>query len=101
MSLCKTLKIKDNVDLKELEKFGFEEGYQNGPCFIKSLSGTEGTHGFISIKAEHKINGLDIGDAREIHCVYVDSYCFSIEFNEFLNTMYDLIKANLVEKFED
>ncbi len=95
------LKIKDNVDLKELKKFGFEEGYQNGPCFIKSLSGTEGTHGFITIKAEHKINGLDIGNAREIDCVRVDSSLFSIEFYEFLNTIYDLIKADLVEKVGD
>lgn len=94
------LKIKDSVDLNVLKKYGFEEQCLNGPCFTKCLSGTKNTHGFISIKKEYKINGLDIGDAREIDCIYVDSSLFSIEFDEFLHTIYDLIKADLVEEIK-
>ncbi len=95
------LKIKENVDLKELEKFGFEEWYMNGPCYTKSLSGIGYTIGFILIRAEHEINGLSIGNAREIDCFKVDSTCYSLEFEELLSTLYDLIKADLVENIDD
>lgn len=71
------LKIKDNVDLKELEKFGFkkdiEEQYmiENWDIFV----GTE--------KNERELV-LDFG--------------FN---NENISVLYDLIQAGLVEKIEE
>ena len=92
------LKIKNNIDLKILENFGFKEAYMNGPAYTKSLSGTKGTTGFILIRCEHKINSLDIGNARELDFVHIDSDLFSLEFEELLNTIYDLTKNDLIEK---
>ena len=76
------LKIKDNVDLKELEKFGF----------IKDI------HHDLFIRYEYKPdNGV---------CLYVDEYKnISVfpTYYDYLNTkimdkLFDLIKADLVEK---
>lgn len=80
------LKIKDNVDLKELEKFGFEldQSLDNGEYYWRNA------------------------------CLYIDNriikqmdmynpfsevdYEFDIYY---VNILYDLIKADLVEKVED
>ena len=94
------LKIKDNVDLKELVKYGFNQAWMNGPAYTKKLSGTNQIRGFILVRCEHKINGLAIGNARELDFTHIDSDLYSLEFDELLNTIYDLIKADLVEKVE-
>lgn len=73
------LKIKDNVDLKELEKFGFD---------IEQLK-----------DEDDQIYGFDSN-----LLFYKDSKIIFIPWNEqekSLNTLYDLIKADLVEKVED
>ena len=83
------LKIKDNVDLKELEKFGFKLnqwneyrkeicGGRRGQCFEVILFNGEDRmlYGYAC--------GAD-GDGTED---YID------------DTLYDLIKADLVEKVE-
>ena len=71
------LKIKDNIDLKELEKFGFV------------LEGKE-----YSYYADKNLCVLFITNARDIF-----SY-----LHDFLNTdydiLFDLIQAGLVEKVE-
>ena len=95
------LKIKDNVDLKELEKFGFEKSYSNGPSYTKRLSNGSITTGFILIKADHKINDLPIGNARELQFIKIDSDILSHEFDNMLFVIYDLIKADLVDKVEE
>lgn len=78
------LKIKDNVDLKELEKFGFVyvkndfngyKAYQLGELFDQ----------FMCVKPNERI--LEI---------YTSDDC---GVNE--NVLYDLIKADLVEKVSD
>ena len=73
------LKIKDNVDLKELEKFGFkkerDEDYRNE-----------------TLTLDYIINGKN----KEI-CI-ASTYG---EYDELDNTLYDLIKADLVEKVEE
>ena len=76
------LKIKDNVDLKELEKFGFtyyENGnykiYQKGRLFNQ----------YMSVELKNRILEICTTDDRGID----------------ENTLYDLIKADLVEKVED
>ena len=82
------LKIKDNVDLKELEKFGFEH------------------YPLIYVKEPKRYDDyLDMNTAKK---VYVDEKTreISVGTNLFntdieLDTLYDLIKADLVEKIED
>ena len=82
------LKIKDNVDLKELEKFGFkyiEDLFTKKPYFFKKTY-------------------LENADD--------DRICYHIEVNtrkiiisrldgDLDDTLYDLIKADLVEKVDD
>lgn len=74
------LKIKNNLDLKELEKFGFnieentEDEWDQLYCFDSGLMFDK--------------------DDKEIIVPLFD------EGNP-LNTLYDLIKADLVEKVED
>lgn len=80
------LKIKDNVDLKELEKFGFKyvssEYYDY--YFLKRYLGND----------EDDRICYQIGiDDREIRIVRLDG--------ELDTTLYDLIKADLVEKVEE
>ena len=74
------LKIKDNVDLKELEKFGFkkdEHGYY-----------TEDTYISINPKDGWTSNKEICEKSFESTPTYAD-------------TLYDLIKADLVEKVDD
>jgi len=73
------LKIKDNVDLKELEKFGFD------------LEQTKDKDDFIW--------GFDSG-----LLFYKDSGIIILPWNNqntALTTLYDLIKADMVEKIGD
>ena len=76
------LKIKDDVDLKELEKFGFED---LGVCY--KYYGNSDILGFISINK----------GTREIKRIH--PYSLREEANE--DEVYDLIKADLVEKVEE
>ena len=74
------LKIKDNVDLKELEKFGFnfeentEDEFDQIYCFDSNLM-------------------FDKDSKNIILSVF--------NYEKALSTLYDLIKADLVEKVED
>ena len=76
------LKIKDNVDLKELEKFEF---YYNGYGF------TNKKYSYIS-KCGSLVNKIFI---RKDRCL-----SFNNPTNKVFNIIYDLIKADLVEKVE-
>lgn len=85
------LKIKDNVDLKELEKFGFE--------LIENCYDYDGTKSIAKdcyIKSNQRGNfncrcmSIEIGFIKEIKEPIYD-----------LNTLFDLIQAGLVEKIEE
>ena len=82
------LKIKDNVDLKELEKFGFQKGYK-----FYSIDNT-----IIRIVAV-------VNDERDLIIQYSDSawwdfnYWYLNDYNQ--DKVYDLIKADLVEKVDE
>ncbi len=81
------LKIKDSVDLKELEKFGFEkDGYSYYYDFIPYNEDTSnGQYVLVDIKT------------RKIDLGYIDlDY-----FDEAVELLYDLIKADMVEKVEE
>lgn len=75
------LKIKDDIDLKELEKFGFTKKYST----YRKLCDGKYCAAWVSVDG-HK------HATREI-------YCELWEANEsVLETIYDLIQAGLVEK---
>ena len=83
------LKIKDSVDLKELEKFGF---YKSGGVYQNNLEYDD---------VNSAIVGIDI-------CIYIVITDRIIRFasndqkeTTNLDTLYDLIKADLVEKVEE
>lgn len=76
------LKIKDDVDLKELEKFGFKCVNIAGKIkyeFVKTIGKTD-------------VYNIKIDDNRVIR------YNVMSVHNELSDVIYDLIQANLVEK---
>lgn len=77
------LKIKDSVDLKELEKFGFK--YQKEIEYYE-INFALSPNGF---------DGLSISERSKI------IYIYSNYIGEPLHTLYDLIKADMVEKVEE
>lgn len=80
------LKIKDNVDLKELEKYGFKKNeIEFTNCYIKRE-----TKGYIEINEHHYISLLDFTDSD-----------YPVVDESILDTLYDLIKADLVEKVSE
>ena len=78
------LKIKDNVDLKELEKFGFELDNEIN-WYFKQITWEDGD-------VYHYI----VRDDRVIGIENNVFFCFKID-----NTIYDLTKADLIEKVGD
>lgn len=84
------LKIKDNVELKELKKFGFttskkvKDKYNFDTKLVKAV-----------FKSEDDFNAMTISNKRSID---LTDYFENIKW---LDILYDLIKADLVEKVED
>ena len=80
------LKIKDNVDLKELEKYGFLFclGYNNHNFYAKS-----------SIKNTELVYKVDVR-YRTMSVATYDGDEIDLD-----DTLYNLIKDGLVEKVED
>lgn len=92
------LKIKDSVDLEELERFGFKPKYDENTGKIKAYE---------KIKKEEEYMGLGItrttikGKIRIFRRTDIE---WRINpYNEYfdVDTLYDLIKADLVEKVEE
>lgn len=81
------LKIKDNVDLKELEKYGFKF------CFYNLLDGTKELQRFKYMR--YKLNIYILRETKE-RVIKVKSTSY-----ETMSILYDLIKADLVEKVSD
>lgn len=79
------LKIKDNVDLKELEKLGFEQYNIVGHIKYK----------FIKKIGQSEIYNIKIDENRIIHFNQLSVY------NELPDIIYDLIQAGLVEKIKE
>ena len=91
------LKIKDNVDLKELEKYGFVYCKRND-------------YGKITNEIIYRNNKEDINIFVDDNNEYIPRILFMMNdissYQEstcfmFSNTLYDLIKADLVEKVEE
>ena len=87
------LKIKDNVDFKELEKFGFIKMHMEileKEIKIKDFPMFKNVK-HISIRIDYTKH---IGKRKNWHYYRRQPYCFDNE----LGILYDLIKADLVEK---
>ena len=86
------LKIKDSVDLKELEKFGF---IQEGECiYCKEIAHTYLTGGIF--RDDISVNVL----VYENRILEVFSHTRNTRSLE-LDVFYDLVQAGLVEKVEE
>jgi len=82
------LKIKDNVDLKEFEKFGFKRMKKHYYRCKRNSYSKELEHGYIEIDSNTRWISQD-----GISFLRIDEI-------EYQDTLYDLIKADLVEKVE-
>ena len=80
------LKVKDNVDLKELEKYGFE--------YEKMMYGRERYYEPITC-IDVTVKNTTKASSLKLRQVIVNTY--SIE-HEAIELLYDLIKDGLVEK---
>lgn len=80
------LKVKDSVNLKELEKYGFTYGilYLLGRAYCKQKDGV-----LISIMPDNKIIEIEFND-----------YCGNDYEKDCEKEIDDLIKADLIEKVE-
>ena len=97
------LKIKDNVDLEELEKFGFIKCGDSIETYFKA----EKSNNWEQFESGIIVNPVNKECQKEI-VYYTNSITDGIELDEdslqlvsTLDTLYDLIKADLVEKVED
>ena len=86
------LKIKDNVDLKELEKFNFEYREDDDEEDGKWHYWCPKDNSSLSIDVINELN------PKLIRVIDDGSFGFS---KEDLDIIYDLIKADLVEKVEE
>lgn len=92
------LKIKDNLDLKELEKFGFKN--TKNDTWYKS----EPNDDYERFETNIVVNPVGTFEKNEIIFEVVDldnsDEISNIDIGARLDTLYDLIKADLVEKVE-
>lgn len=86
------LKIKKEIDLKELEKFGFK--YENGKYYIESIRKPMPSEKY-SIK-KHLAYSV-YSKTRQIK-MYRNN--ISWEYDSAMDLIYDLIEAGFVEKVE-
>ena len=105
------LKIKDNVDLKELEKFGFKPRYNSDTGNILyyykdyfteyMLSTGEYRHYRIILdpeKVKVESGGWLKKKVIKSNFSYYKPQIYNKVFDMFVDTLYDLIQAGLVEK---
>lgn len=79
------LRIRDDVDLKELEKFGFEYYEDINEWFY---------YGFTRPSDTSEIRIIIENDSRNIY----PSFDFNVNLDFIYDKIYDLIQAGLVEK---
>lgn len=84
------LKIRDEIDLKELEKFGFKPYWFYDDNLYKTIcKGRRGQQFDLIIDTDRSLVGYSEGADGDGEESYID------------DTLYDLIKADMVEKVEE
>ena len=82
------LKIKDNINLKEIEKYGFKYIEDKEPYYVYDLNDNRT---YLVIDEETKEIGIPTSLYGDIPSYYINNF----------NVIYDLIKADLVEKVDN
>ena len=98
------LKIKNNVDLKELEKFGFKPKYDEDTGKIKIYKKTilkDNENKMLILKVECLKHITDNRFNPYYKFLYLDGDLSFENGNMFMDFLYDLIQAGLVEKVEE
>lgn len=101
------LKIKDNVDLKELEKFGLKPIYgvneRTGETHIRCIVSDRYTGKYGSFTLIPKITRKLLYITNRIIHNNISCVPYFLDEVTYFDTdlLYDLIKADLVEKVED
>lgn len=88
------LKIKDDVDLKELEKFGFKPKYDEDTGKVKAFEKTK-------MKTEYMGLTVTIETTKSKIRIFKQKEEWKINpYNDYfdVDTLYDLIKADMVVK---
>lgn len=85
-------KIKDDVDLKELKKYGFKYtgNYNRGDIYERGM--------YITVNGVN-LDGIKVGESREIG--YIFPYIKNIKYPDIEIFIKDLMQAGLVEKVEE
>ena len=86
------LKIKDSVDLKELEKFGFEYEKEHGIFPNRYI--------YVDNRCDQLVQ-IDADDRTILVEDISEDYFVGALVDNALNALYDLIKADMVEKVSD
>ena len=102
------LKIKDNVDLKELEKFGYKKG-EDMLCCSYSAYGKiyeQQLDNILKVDVKNAIFVVEIDKKEKIIQLNLTTKtafrCFSYKRDDIVEPyIQDLIQAELVEKVED
>ena len=97
------LKIKDNVNLKELEKYGFKQTIKNTYYVEKTYKANEDNRLFKDFNIQIIINPFCSNITNKVNnkligCINARDDEIDEQFD--LDTLYDLIKADLVEKVD-
>lgn len=89
------LKIKDNVDLKELEKFGFKPRYSEDTGKVIAYEKIDEKEKYIGLTTKKETITVKIRIFKRNTKNWVIN-----KYKEYadLDTLYDLIRADLVEK---
>lgn len=82
------LKLKDNVELKELTKFGFE--YVEDKCFEGDFSYCKKSIGGNVI--------LEVGTHNRVLLTDIEESSLTYIFSDGLDVLFDLFQAGLIEK---
>ena len=85
------LKIKDNVDLTELEKYGFEYRERTKEYYF-NIDGNE----YLEIPTNKESEYY-----KQVRLFFEDDYYNCWTGNESFDKLYDLIKDGLVEKVDN
>ena len=100
------LKIKDNVSLEQLKKFGLEPIYdcdsRTGDVYIRCIVSNKYSGKYGNLTLSPKKKGLHI--LKNIISNYnrhISFYKFDEDTYVDIDLLYDLIKADIVEKIKD